>query len=57
MVLCWLGFIVALGNTRVLHMAFVWYATLSAEAVMSLAMILCVYYLLRISAQRLDAAN
>ena len=57
MVLCWLGFMVALGNTRVLHMAFVWYATLSAEGVMSLAMILCVYYLLSISAQRLDAAN
>jgi hypothetical protein len=57
MVLCWLGFIVALGNTRILHMAFVWCISLPAQAVMSFAMILCGYYLLSISVQRLDAAN
>jgi hypothetical protein len=55
MVLCWIGFVVAFGNARVLDMAFVWSASLPAEAVMSLAAILCSSYL-RISVQRLDAA-
>jgi len=55
--LCWLGFMFALGNTRVLHIAFVWCATLPILAVLSFAAMLCHYYLLRIYVHRLNAAN
>jgi hypothetical protein len=57
MIACWVGFIFLYGNQRVLHMAFVWEATLPGTALLSYLFPVLYYGMVWTWIRRVDAAT